>query len=172
MSVALRNAIRNIPDFPKAGILFKDITPVLAQPELFQEAIDLLADSLKSQSVDKIAGIDARGFLFGAPLALALGVGFVPIRKQGKLPAECFRESYALEYGENVIEMHKDALDDGERVALVDDLLATGGTAAASLSLLKSAGADVVGVRFFIELATLNGRKNLHNDNVKSILTY
>ncbi len=172
MSVSLKNAIRDIPDFPKPGILFKDITPVLAQPELFQEAIDLLADSLKSQSVDKIAGIDARGFLFGAPLALALGVGFVPIRKQGKLPAECYSESYALEYGENVIEMHKDALNTGERVALVDDLLATGGTAAASLSLLQSAGADVVGVRFFIELTALNGRKNLHDNNVKSILTY
>ncbi len=167
MSVeTLRAAIRDVPDFPKPGILFKDITPVLGNPALFRMAIDLFADRLAGKRVTKVAGIDARGFIFGAALAERLGLGFVPVRKAGKLPYATFEESYALEYGTNTIAIHRDAFASGERVVLIDDLLATGGTAAAAVSLIRRAGGTLVEVHFLIELAFLAGRAKLVGSDV------
>ncbi|WP_411825347.1 adenine phosphoribosyltransferase [Luteolibacter sp. AS25] len=168
----LRQAIRDVPDFPKEGIIFKDITPILGDGELFRGSIDLLCEMAAGQKVDKIVGIDARGFIFGAAVADRLGVGFVPVRKRGKLPWKCREESYALEYGEAVVEVHEDAVSPGERVFLVDDLLATGGTAAASIKLLEALGADIVSIAFLVELEFLSGREKLLPHDVKSILTY
>lgn len=158
----LRSAIRDVVDFPKPGIVFKDITPVLANPEHFRAAIDLFVEASRDLNVTKVVGIDARGFLFGAAVAYELGIGFVPVRKKGKLPYRCESAAYQLEYGEAVAEMHSDALQPGERVVLIDDLLATGGTAAAAIELIKKFGAEVVEAQFFIELGFLNGRQNLH----------
>lgn len=155
---AIRKAIRDVPDFPKAGIMFKDITPVLKDPKLFRGTVGLLAEALKGKNITRIAAIDARGFLFGAALAERLKIGIVPIRKKGKLPYKTFEESYDLEYGSNTIAIHQDAFDPGDRVALVDDLLATGGTAAAAVKLIEKAGGKVEAVLFVIELAFLNGR--------------
>jgi adenine phosphoribosyltransferase len=168
----LEQSIRNVPDFPKPGIQFKDITPVLADGRLFDATVQhLLADVLPG-SVDKIVGIDARGFIFGAAAAQRLGVGFVPVRKKGKLPWETHEQSYDLEYGSNTVAVHTDAVAPGERILLVDDLLATGGTAAASLQLLSRLGAKIVGVRFVIELAFLGGRERLGPFDVRSLITY
>ena len=158
---ALRNAIRDVPDFPKKGIVFKDVTPILRDPKLFRGAVGLLADALKGQSIDRIAAIDARGFLFGAALAERLKIGLVPIRKAGKLPYKTYEESYDLEYGSNTVAIHQDAFDPGDHVALVDDLLATGGTAAAAARLIEKAGGKVAAVLFLVELAFLNGRAKL-----------
>ena len=168
----LRAAIRDVHGFPKAGIVFKDITPILGDGELFRGSIDLLCDTAGGTEVDKIVGIDARGFIFAAAVADRLGVGFVPVRKKGKLPWNCIEESYALEYGEAVVEIHEDAVKPGEKVLLVDDLLATGGTAAAAVKLLESLGAEIVAVSFLIELSFLNGRDRLPHGKVKSILEY
>lgn len=154
----LRDAIRDVPDFPKPGILFKDITPVLADGALLNLALDAMAEVVEGQKVDKVVGIDARGFIFGAPLAARLGCGFVPARKKGKLPWRTRSVDYALEYGTASLEMHEDAVLPGEKVLLADDLLATGGTAAAALALLEQTGATVLGSVFFIELAFLDGR--------------
>ena len=154
-------AIRDVPDFPKAGITFKDITPVLANGPLFQEAIGWFVSQLQGTGVTKVVGIDARGFIFGAAVAHALGVGFVPIRKKGKLPWKTTSAAYQLEYGEATVEMHVDAVLPKERVAIIDDVLATGGTAAAAVSLLQNAGAELVGCFFFSELGFLNGREKL-----------
>lgn len=168
----LRSAVRDVPDFPKPGILFKDITPILGDGALFRLAVDLLVERARGIRPTKIAGIDARGFIVGGALAHALGVGFVPIRKKGKLPWQCEAVSYALEYGEAVVEVHVDAVLPGETVVLVDDLLATGGTAAAAVQLLTQLGAKVAEVQFLIELTFLNGREKLGNLPIHALLTY
>ena len=154
----LRSAIRDVPDFPKPGILFKDITPVLADAKLMQLAIDGMIAPFAGQQVDKVIGIDARGFIFGAMIAQRLGAGFIPVRKKGKLPWKTHGLDYSLEYGTNSVEMHIDALAPGDRVLLADDLLATGGTAGAALKLIQDSGATLLGSTFFIELGFLEGR--------------
>ncbi|MCP4848492.1 MAG: adenine phosphoribosyltransferase [Verrucomicrobiaceae bacterium] len=168
----LSAAIRDVPDFPKPGILFKDITPVLGDGELFEAAVRGLAETAQGTSIDKVVGIDARGFIFGAAVSMILGAGFVPIRKKGKLPWATEIESYSLEYGEAEIEIHKDAIMKDEKVLVIDDLLATGGTAQAALKLIKSIGGQVVAVSFFIELTSLGGRERLTGSRVEAILTY
>ena len=165
-------AIRDIPDFPKPGIVFKDITPILADAALFQLSIDSFVAATRPHAATKIVGIDARGFLFGAAVAYELGIGFVPVRKKGKLPYLCSSAAYQLEYGEAVVEMHVDALLPGERVVLIDDLLATGGTAAAASHLIRSVGAELVEALFLIELGFLEGRKRLSPTSVRSFLHY
>ena len=167
----LKSAVRDIPDFPIPGILFKDISPILSDPALLQHSIDLLVDIVADQKIDKVVGIDARGFIFGAPAALALNAGFVPVRKKGKLPYKTFEESYSLEYGENILQIHQDAIQPGEKVLIIDDLLATGGTASATVKLVKKLGANVINVAFLIELDTLEGRANI-DAPVTSIIHY
>jgi len=157
----LAAAIRDIPDFPKPGILFKDITPILGDPALFAEAVEIFVARHRQAGLGKIAAIDARGFLFGAAVASRLGIGLVPIRKKGKLPFKTYDESYALEYGEATISVHVDAFRPGESVLILDDLLATGGTAAAAARLVQRAGGQVAEIDFLIELTALSGRKNL-----------
>jgi len=168
----LYEAVRDVPDFPKPGILFKDITPILASGELFQIAINTFVEACKGKDAVKIAGIDARGFVFGAAVAYELGTGFVPIRKKGKLPFKTESAAYQLEYGEAVVEMHIDAITPGERVILIDDLLATGGTAAAAAKLIRKMGGNLVEAQFLIELEFLNGRKNLDSLSIQSFLKY
>ncbi|EEF61061.1 adenine phosphoribosyltransferase [Pedosphaera parvula] len=168
----IESAIRNIPDFPKPGIQFKDITPVLADPRLFAGSIDLLIGNFKPGMVDAIVGIDARGFIFAAAAALKLEAGFVPVRKKGKLPYQTHEQSYDLEYGANAIAIHIDAVKPGSRVLLIDDLLATGGTAAAAASLLQKVGAEILEISFLIELKFLAGRDKLQNYPVRSIISY
>ncbi|HAA87348.1 MAG: adenine phosphoribosyltransferase [Verrucomicrobiota bacterium] len=168
----LEKAIRDVPDFPKPGILFKDITPVLADAELFQMSIQAMASATNGARIDKIVGIDARGFIFGAAIANLLGVGFVPVRKAGKLPWITESESYSLEYGKSVIEIHKDAISPSETVIIVDDLLATGGTAEATLKLVEKLGANIHSACFFIELSFLNGKEKLGHTKVESLLVY
>ena len=157
----LTAGIRDVPDFPKPGIVFKDIAPVLADPELWDIAMSALVETAGGVHIDKIVGVDARGFIFGAAVADRLKAGFIPIRKKGKLPHETIEKAYALEYGEEIVEVHKDAIAAGENVLLVDDLLATGGTAAAAADLVQRLGANMVGFAFLIELAFLGGRANL-----------
>jgi len=169
---SVRDAIRDIPDFPKKGILFKDITPVLADGILFRNAIDLFLGALEGKAVDKIVCIDARGFLFGSAIAYRLGVGMVPVRKRGKLPYLTRSHAYALEYGEAEVEMHVDAIRAGEQVVLIDDLLATGGTSAAAVGLIRAAGGVVAGAYFLIELGFLNGRSQLSGVPVVSFVQY
>src|SRR5437868_10810881 len=168
----LRAAVRNVPDFPRKGIVFKDITPILSDPLLFRASIDLFLERCRGKNVDKIVGIDARGFLFGSAVAYELGLGFIPIRKRGKLPYKTEIAKYSLEYGEAEMEMHTDAVRAGERVVLVDDLLATGGTSAAAALLIRKAGADLVEAQFLIELEFLEGRKRLEPTPVTSFLKY
>jgi len=168
----LTKAIRNVPDFPKPGIQFKDITPVLGDARLFAGAIDLLTADFVPGSVDAVVGIDARGVIFAAAAALKLKTAFVPVRKKGKLPYRCHEESYDLEYGSNTVAIHIDALAPGKKVILVDDLLATGGTAGAAINLIKKTGAEIVEVSFLIELGFLNGRSKLPGQKVKSLIVY
>jgi len=168
----LRAAVRDVPDFPKKGITFKDITPVLSDPGLFRASIDLFLERCRGREIDKIVGIDARGFVFGSAVAYELGVGFVPIRKRGKLPYRTEIAKYSLEYGEAEVEMHIDAVTEGERVVLVDDLLATGGTSAAAAALLRNAGANLIEAQFLIELEFLEGRKRLEPTPVTAFLKY
>ena len=168
----LKDAIRNIPDFPTPGIQFKDITPVLAQPALFRTCIVQLTGTWLPGEVDAVVGVDARGFIFAAAVAFQLQAGFVPIRKKGKLPFHTYEESYALEYGSNTIAIHQDAFSPGSRVLLIDDLLATGGTAAAAAALASKAGAKVVEIAFLIELSFLHGRQKLLNYPVRSLVVY
>ncbi len=162
--------IRAIPDFPEPGILFRDITPLLAEPEAFAHALDWLTE--QCDGADAIVGIESRGFLLGAPIAQRLHRPFVPVRKAGKLPADTIARSYDLEYGSATIEIHADALNTGARVALVDDLLATGGTAEAAVQLVLQTGADISAVTFLIELAALNGRERLRPHETTSLLIY
>lgn len=170
--VDLLQRIRNVPDFPKKGILFRDITTLVKDRTAFSRTIDLFYDRCRGMSIDKVASIEARGFIFGAPLAYRLGVGFIPVRKPGKLPAKTLRQEYELEYGTDAVEVHEDAVVSGERVLLLDDLLATGGTAAASCKLIEHLGGIVSGVAFLVELTFLNGRKKLSGYEVFSLLTY
>jgi adenine phosphoribosyltransferase len=168
----LRAAVRDVTDFPKKGIVFKDITPVLNDPVLFRASIDLFLEHCRGRNIDKIVGIDARGFLFGSAVAYELGLGFVPVRKRGKLPYRTETAKYSLEYGEAEMEMHSDALTAGERVVLVDDLLATGGTSAAAAILIRKAGGQLLEAQFLIELECLQGRKQLEPTPVTSFLKY
>jgi adenine phosphoribosyltransferase len=168
----LANAVRNIPDFPQPGIQFKDISPVLADARLFSGCIDLLTANVVPGAVDAVVGIDARGFIFAAAAALKLQAGFVPVRKKGKLPCKTFEETYQLEYGTNTVAIHVDAVHPGSRVLLVDDLLATGGTAAAAANLLERVGAHILEITFFIELGFLNGRERLTRFPVRSLVTF
>ena len=171
MSENLYRLVRDVPDFPKKGILFRDITPILLDPDALREAVEALAGPLKGRGLTKVAAIESRGFLLGAPVAMALGLGLAIIRKPGKLPSDSHRVEYALEYGSDALEMHTDALRAGDRAVIVDDVLATGGTAAAAAQLVSRSGASVAGYGFLIELAALEGRKRLTGD-VHSVLTY
>lgn len=164
MVADLRAYIRDIPDFPQPGIMFKDISPVLADADALDAAVDALAAPFVGNGVTKVAGIEARGFIFGVPVARRLDVGFVPIRKPGKLPYHVEREEYALEYGTDVLEIHRDAVSAGDRVVIIDDVLATGGTAAAAIRLVQRLGADVLGVAVLVELGFLGGRTKIPED--------
>jgi adenine phosphoribosyltransferase len=165
-------AIRDIPDFPKPGIVFKDITPLLLDPVAFRSAVDLMTAPFRSARVTRVVSIESRGFLLGAPIALALEAGLVPIRKPGKLPAATGRVEYALEYGTDALEMHRDAVSESDRVLIVDDVLATGGTAGAAAKLVRGHGAEVVGFTFLIELDFLKGRQRLRDERIEALLHY
>ncbi len=168
----LRASIRDVPDFPQPGVLFKDITPILSKGDLFQRAINLFVESNRFREIDKVVGIDARGFIFGAAAAYALGVGFVPVRKKGKLPYHTTNRSYRLEYGEAVVEMHRDGVAKGECVVIIDDLLATGGTAAAAAALVDEVGGELLSLQFLIELEFLKGREKLGEHQVESFIRF
>lgn len=168
----LASTIRSVPNFPIEGILFYDITTLLKNPVALQETIDQLTAEYQNKKIDVVVGMESRGFIFGMPLAYQLGVGFVPIRKPGKLPAKKLSESYSLEYGINTLEIHVDGIEAGQHVLIVDDLLATGGTAKASCNLVEKLGGKVVGLAFVIELSFLNGRKKLADYEVFSLLQY
>lgn len=168
----LEEKIRTIPDFPKEGIMFKDITTLLKDPEALVETVDRLEKFAREREVDVIVGIESRGFIFGVPLAVRLGCGFVPVRKPGKLPAETLSEEYALEYGTDKLEIHKDAISSGMKVLIVDDLLATGGTAKAVCNLVKKLDGEVSGCAFVIELDFLNGKQQLEGVEVCSLVHY
>jgi len=168
----LKTKIRSVPDFPKAGILFYDITTLMQDAAGFRAAIDGLAAPFDGQGIDLVVGIESRGFIFGAAVADRIHAGFTPVRKPGKLPSTTIRQTYDLEYGSDSLEMHDDGVAKGQRVLIVDDLLATGGTAAATVGLIRALGADVVGIQFLIELVGLDGRKKLHGENVHAVLQY
>jgi adenine phosphoribosyltransferase len=172
MIEAIRAKIRDVPDFPKPGIVFKDITPALADPTTFRQAIDAFVARWKGERISKVIGIESRGFIFAAPLAYALGAGFTIVRKPGKLPWQTIREVYALEYGENALELHVDAVGAGDRVLVVDDVLATGGTADAAGRLVARQGAELVSFSFLVELSFLNGARRLGPGKVHSLITY
>ncbi|MFG3436896.1 adenine phosphoribosyltransferase [Nonomuraea sp. NPDC047897] len=167
LSALILDRIRDVPDYPKPGVLFKDISPLLADHTAFAAVVDALAGS---EPVDKIVGIEARGFILAAPVAYRAGAGFVPVRKKGKLPSETFAESYDLEYGSATIEVHRDAFAEGDRVLIVDDVLATGGTAEATVELVRRAGAEVIGLGILMELAFLKGRERLPGVDVRSLV--
>lgn len=168
----LGKMIRDVPDFPKEGIIFKDITTLIKDPEAFKEAVDVLADHYAGRHVDLVAAVEARGYIFGAPIALKLGAGFIPVRKVGKLPAETLREEYELEYGADAVEMHKDAIQPGQKVLIVDDLIATGGSAQATARLVERLGGEVVGIAFLIELTFLHGVDRLKKYDVYTVIEY
>ena len=168
----LKALIRDIPDFPKPGILFRDITPLLQDPVALEDVARRLAEPWREHGIDRVVGIESRGFILGPLVARELHAGFVPVRKQGKLPHEVVRAAYALEYGEDVVEMHVDGVRRGHEVIIVDDLIATGGTAAAACQLAESAGGVVRGLSFLVELSELRGRDRLHGRQVHSVLTY
>src|SRR5687767_4131973 len=168
----LRSLIRDIPDFPKPGVVFKDITPLLADADAFRSTIDALADHYGGSGVAKVLGIEARRFIAAAPVARCLGVGFVPVRKAGNLPWQVEKEEYVLEYGTDLLEIHKHAVVAGERVVIIDDVMATGGTAAATVRLVEKLGATVAGLGFIIELAFLGGRAQLNGHEIVSLITY
>jgi adenine phosphoribosyltransferase len=168
----LKAKIRHVPDFPKPGILFYDITTLLNDAEGFRDTVSALSAPYREQGVQQVVGIESRGFILGAAVASALGAGFVPIRKPGKLPSKCFREEYALEYGTDGLEIHEDAVRRGQRVLLVDDVLATGGTARAASGLVRKIGGELIGLSFLIELNFLRGRDKLQGEEVYSVLKY
>jgi adenine phosphoribosyltransferase len=170
--IDLEKHIRSIPDWPKKGILFRDITPLLANPEAFSKTVDALCDSFDNIGVDYVAAVEARGFIFGAAVAQRLGVGFVPIRKKGKLPFKTESFTYELEYGTDTLEVHSDAVSEGAKVLMVDDLLATGGTMAAACKLIEKIGGKVLGIVFLIELSELAGREKLPGYKVNTIISY
>ncbi len=168
----LTSYIRNVPDFPKKGIVFRDITTLLKEPKAFEKAISTLQEKYDGTKIEKVVGVESRGFILGAALALKLGVGFVPIRKKGKLPAETVREEYSLEYGKDSIEIHKDAIKPGERILVHDDLLATGGTIDAACKLVERVGGTIVGLCFLVELNFLRGRDRLGKYDIFSLIQY
>jgi adenine phosphoribosyltransferase len=168
----LKSTIRDVPDFPKPGIVFKDITTLLKDRSAFKSAVIQLCEPFRVQAVDQVVGIESRGFIFGAAIAYELGTGFVPVRKPGKLPSKTLKETYSLEYGTDTVEMHQDAIEPGQRVLIVDDLLATGGTAAATLRLVRSLKGIPVGAAFLIELQFLNGRQKLGDLPVHVLIGY
>ena len=168
----LKDKVRIIEDFPKKGISFKDVTTLLQDREALRESIDVIANHLKDKKIDIVIGPEARGFLFGVPVAYALGAGFVPVRKPGKLPYETIKTSYDLEYGSDALEIHKDAIKKGQRVAIVDDLLATGGTVAAVAKLVEESGGEVVAIYFLIELTELKGREKIAQYDIMSVIDY
>jgi adenine phosphoribosyltransferase len=168
----LKDHIRDIPDFPKPGVVFKDITPLLADVDAFRFAVDAVADHFAGSEVHKVLGVEARGFIIAAPVAYRFGAGFVPVRKAGKLPHEIESEEYELEYGTDLLEIHRDAVSAGENVLIVDDVLATGGTASATVRLAERLGANVLGLGFVIELAFLHGRDKLPDRDLVSLLVY
>ena len=172
MEEKLKKAIRSIPDFPQKGILFRDITTLLKNRAALADAIDLLVERHKGKGIGKIVGIESRGFILGTPMAYLLGAGFVPVRKKGKLPAETYSVTYELEYGTDHLEIHKDAIEVGDNVLIVDDLLATGGTAAATVELVKNFNANIIGIDFMIELTDLEGREKLKGLDVFALLKY
>jgi adenine phosphoribosyltransferase len=168
----LRALIREVPDFPKPGILFYDITTLLREPTAFREVIDRMADQVKDTRVDLVVGMESRGFIFSAPLAYQLNAGFVPVRKLGKLPAETIEVEYELEYGTATLEIHSDAVEKGQRVLIVDDLLATGGTVLGTIELVRRLGGEIAGLSFMVELSALNGRDKLGEFDIHTLLTY
>jgi len=171
LAADLRVGVRDVPDFPKAGILFRDLTPLLADAPLFARALDALADAGRGRGITRVAAVESRGFLFGAPVAERLGAGLVPVRKAGKLPFRTVSAAYALEYGEAILEMHEDAIRPGDRVHVVDDVLATGGTAAATIELVERCGGEVAGLAFVLEIAALGGAARLAGRAVRSLIT-
>ena len=170
--IDLKSRIRHVPDFPKPGILFYDITTLLRDPEGFRAAIDQVSAPFRDRGITLVVGIESRGFILGAAVADRIGAGFVPVRKPGKLPSASVRATYDLEYGTDSLEMHRDAIDNGQRVLIVDDLLATGGTARATVDLVKGIGGVVEGIAFLIELAALNGRSKLQGEKIHAVLQY
>ncbi len=172
MNESLKRFIREIPDFPKPGILFRDITPALLDPGAFAAICDAIHAHCETMAIDKVAAVESRGFIFASVLAYKMGIGFIPLRKPGKLPAKTIQEKYALEYGEAAIEMHLDAVSPGERILILDDLLATGGTAAAAARLIERQGGIVEELVFIIELTALNGRENLRHRTIFSLMSY
>jgi adenine phosphoribosyltransferase len=168
----LRSLIREVPDFPKPGIRFYDITTLLKEPDAFREVIDRMADQIGDTKVDVVVGMESRGFIFSAPLAYKLGAGFVPVRKLGKLPAETLEVEYELEYGTATLEIHSDAISEGQRVLIVDDLLATGGTTLGTIELVRRLGGEIAGLSFMVELAALRGRAKLDEYEIHALLTY
>jgi len=168
----LKNYIRDIPDFPKPGILFRDITPLLADKQAFSNAVKALAEPFADSAIDYVAAVEARGFIFGSAVAEALGAGFIPIRKKGKLPHKTTSVTYDLEYGTDTLEVHTDAVADGKRVLMVDDLLATGGTMAAACGLIEKLNAEIVALAFLVELTPLAGRDKLTNHNIYTVISY
>ncbi len=168
----LKETIRSIPDWPIKGVIFRDLTTLMQKPQAFKESCDILYDRYKDMDIDKIVGIDARGFVFGAVLAYKLGIGFVPVRKKGKLPWKTSQETYSLEYGEDTLEIHEDAIEKGEKVIIVDDLIATGGTVGATVKLVKKLGADIIECAFIVELPDLKGRDQIQDCKVFSITQF
>jgi adenine phosphoribosyltransferase len=168
----LRGCIRDIPDFPKPGVIYKDITPLLSNAEALRSTIDLISSHFDDKRVDRVLGVEARGFIIAAPVAYRFGSAFVPVRKAGKLPWEIEREEYELEYGTDLLEIHRDAVVPGDRVVIIDDVLATGGTAGATIRLVEKLGGEVIGLGFVIELGFLHGREKLEGYDVLSLVTY
>lgn len=168
----IKSKIRVIEDFPEKGISFKDITTLIKEKEAFKEIVDRIVEDLRNKQIDYIVGPEARGFLFGAAVAYALGVGFIPVRKPGKLPSETIREEYELEYGTNILEIHRDAIKEGDKIAIVDDLLATGGTVLSAAKLIEKLGGEVVAMEFLIELEFLNGRDRLKDYHINTVVKY
>lgn len=168
----LAKMIRDVPDFPKEGIVFKDITTLIKHPEAFKRVVDLLTEHYRGRQIDLVVAVEARGYIFGAPVAYKLGVGFVPVRKVGKLPAETVRAEYELEYGTDAVEMHRDAIEPGQRVLIIDDLIATGGSAAATAQLVETLGGEVVSIAFLIELTFLKGVDKLKEYDVFTMIEY
>lgn len=168
----IKSKIRVIEDFPEKGVSFKDITTLTKDKDAFKQVIDQMVDDLKEKNIDYIVGPEARGFLFGAAVAYALGVGFIPVRRPGKLPSDAIREEYELEYGTNILEIHRDSISEGDRIAIVDDLLATGGTVLSAAKLIEKLGGEVVAMEFLIELKLLRGRDKLKSYTVNSVVKY
>jgi adenine phosphoribosyltransferase len=168
----LKEYIRDIPDFPRPGVVFKDITPLLADVKAFRFAVDALSEHFSGRTVDKVLGVEARGFIIAAPVAYRFGAGFIPVRKAGKLPWQVEKQEYVLEYGTDLLEIHRDALSPGERALIVDDVMATGGTASATARLVERLGAEVVGMGFIVELAFLGGRGKLEGHDAVSLIRY